>query len=621
MHKRCINTVAVAMMTASMLMSTGSMAAMPVMAAGETPATSPAAVAGVSGEQIDVAATQTVTVSGLRSGSTVKLYQIVDGYYKDGKLVKYVLMDPTNGKIAAIGNDEKGQNAAHNDIITEDEITTIANNIQSGAFTADPGVDMTVGTTADSNGLVSATASVEPGLYMVLATDPQGEMVYNPAVVAVNITDVNNNTAAGGSVDMTQFFTTNDGTTDSHVYLKSSNSADNADKKMTGTKKAAVQAEGETAEDGKTVVNAHGDTIAIGDTVHFQIDGIKIPSYSADFTAPFYNITDTIDNTFDKIDQSKIDVTVGGVKVAASTDTAKTYTITDNGGSGFKITFDTDYIKSLRGQTDAERAVVVKYDAVLNSTAGLNFAENHNRATISYSNNPSDATGAETITKDTYDYTFGIGAKLDGQETTGSGSQITPVFVKTTANGDAHVNEDGTTTVTNPLAGATFTLYSDEACQNIARTVNQPEGTAESDANGNISFTGLDEGTYYLKETKAPAGYALADQTYQFVIMANIGTDGIMKDYSIKTSYKDATHSTWTDAAEASYTSTANKGTDGSVTNTITRNDAPVVIQDARLQSLPSTGGRGTIVITLVALAGMTGFVIIHKASRKADAQ
>ena len=583
-------------------------------------AASAAQVVGVSGEQTDVAAAQTVTVSGLRSGSTVKLYQIVDGYYKDGKLVKYVLMDPTYGAVAAIGNDANGQHADHNDIITEDEIATIANNIQSGTFTADAGTDMAVGTDADANGNVSATASVEPGLYMVLATDPKGEMVYNPAVVAVNITDVNKNTAAGGSVDMTKFFTTAAGTTDTSVYLKSSNSADNVDKKMTGTKKAAVQAEGETAGDGKTAVNPHGDTIAIGDTVHFQIDGIKIPSYSADFTAPFYTITDTIDKTFDKINQSQIKVTVGGNEVAASTDTAKTYTIAANGDSGFKITFDTDYIKSLRGKTDDERAVVVNYDAKLNRTAGLNFAENHNRATISYSNNPSDATGAETITKDTYDYTFGIGAKLDGQETTGSGSQITPVFVKTTANGTAKVNEDGTTTVTSPLAGATFTLYSDEACQNIARTVNQPEGTAESDANGNISFTGLDEGTYYLKETKAPNGYALADQTYKFVITATLGKDGIMTNYSIKTSYKDATHSDWTDAAEASYTSTANKGTDGSVTNTITRTDAPVVIKDAKLQSLPSTGGRGTVMLTLVATAGMAGFLAVYLSSRKKKA-
>ena len=126
---------------------------------------------------------------------------------------------------------------------------------------------------------------------MVLATDPSGETVYNPAVVAVNITDANAGTESAGSVDMTKFFRTDDvNGTDAvnNVYLKSSDSKDGADKKMTGTQKAAVQAEGETAtdgqaiwkdKDGKDITNSHGDTISIGDTVHFRIDGIKIPSY------------------------------------------------------------------------------------------------------------------------------------------------------------------------------------------------------------------------------------------------------------------------------------------------------------------------------------------------------
>lgn len=64
-----------------------SMMVTPVAAASAAPVT------GVSGEQTDVAAAQVVTVSGLKKGSTVKLYQIVDGYYKDGKLVKYVLVN------------------------------------------------------------------------------------------------------------------------------------------------------------------------------------------------------------------------------------------------------------------------------------------------------------------------------------------------------------------------------------------------------------------------------------------------------------------------------------------------------------------------------------------------
>jgi len=592
MHKRCINKVAVAMMAASMLMSTGGMAAMPVMAAG---------VAEVSGEQTDVAAVQPVTVSGLKKGSTVQLYQIVDGYYKDGKLVKYVLMDPTNGAIAAIGNDANGQNAGHNDIITETEITTIANNIQGGKFTADKGTPMTVGTTADANGLFSATASVEPGLYMVLATDPTGVTVYNPAVVAVNITDVNNNTAVGGSVDMTHFFTTANGTTDSNVYLKSSDS--NLDKKITGSNKAAVEAEGDTTG-AKTPVGNYGDTIAVGDTQHFKLDGMTIPSFSADYTKPQYVITDTIDTAFNKY--TNLVVKVGGKAVTAS-DT--TYTIAEN-GNGFKLIFAESYLRSLRSLDNAGRACEVTYDAVLNTTAGLNFAENHNRAEITYSNNPHDEASHNTIDKDVYTYTFGIDAALDGEN---ADEKTTYEFNKVTGKHTTFANQKSDA----PLAGATFTLYSDEACTKVAKTALQSDGTAISDADGHITFSGLDEGTYYLKETQAPAGYALADQTYKFVIKANLGADGIMTDYSVKTSYKDATHPDWTDAAAASYKSTATKEKDGSVTNKITRTDVPIAIVDSKFQNLPSTGGRGTVVLTLAATAGMAGFLAIYITSKK----
>lgn len=55
---------------------------------------------------------------------------------------------------------------------------------------------------------------------------------------------------------------------------------------------------------------------------------------------------------------------------------------------------------------------------------------------------------------------------------------------------------------------------------------NQEEGAIiKSDANGNFVITGLDSGTYYLKETKAPAGYRLLEKPIKLEIKASFAED------------------------------------------------------------------------------------------------
>ena len=65
------------------------------------------------------------------------------------------------------------------------------------------------------------------------------------------------------------------------------------------------------------------------------------------------------------------------------------------------------------------------------------------------------------------------------------------------------------------LEGAKFELYQKDNEGNVV------EGSVvelTSDANGNIMVDGMDAGTYYLKETKAPEGYVCSDKELEIVI-------------------------------------------------------------------------------------------------------
>ncbi len=65
-----------------------------------------------------------------------------------------------------------------------------------------------------------------------------------------------------------------------------------------------------------------------------------------------------------------------------------------------------------------------------------------------------------------------------------------------------------------PLAGATFTLYSDADCTNVLQEV-----TTGTD--GVVTFSHRPAGTYYIKETKAPAGYSFEDSTVYKAVVSN----------------------------------------------------------------------------------------------------
>lgn len=174
---------------------------------------------------------------------------------------------------------------------------------------------------------------------------------------------------------------------------------------------------------------------------------------------------------------------VTAVKIGETTVAAANYEVKVPGTCGctFEVVFDNDYIATLAENT----VITVYYTAVVNENAVIAGAGNPNNVQLSYGEKPTpDRTPEDT----TITYVWEM-----------------PIFKYTGAN-------------KSPLAGAKFSLYTDEACTQIVKLTNKgnnvykvdPKGTVteiETDATGEFEIKGLDSGIYYVKETEAPAGY------------------------------------------------------------------------------------------------------------------
>ena len=531
---------------------------------------------------------QTITVTSVTdTKAKVTAYQIVKGVYTGGKLSDYVLCDATT----AIA-DFKAP--------TANEVVAIAKAINAGTTTL-TGIEMTKDGT-------KYTADVEAGLYIVIATDSD-TVVYNPALVAVNITDPNKiaTTAEGSTVDMKTYFNN-----PSKAYLKSSES--NFDKSIVDS----------------SMNNTEGDAVAYGDTVKFKLDKMTIPYYTAQYTTVQYKIEDNLEvGSFEGI--NNLSVTVGDTPAVEGTDYTVTYNKAETGTAGsssamatkFTIEFKDAYIRANGG-----KSVVVTYDSKFLEGAGLNYAENVNTAKLSYSNDPSDATSVKTIQDSTYHYTFGIDAELDAEATTDDSThsaQDKETFELNKVTDAGETFEEATSTLTTKgtkrspkwLDQAEFALYDDAAMTNVIRE-------ATSDKNGHIRFVGLDTGTYYMKETVAPPTYTINTNVYKIIIAATLNEEGIMTQYSIDTYLSTDGGNTFgeTPVGKATYFNTLAKNSvdsEGNVTNSISAYDniTPVEIVNTKLAALPATGGEGTIAITIGGGLGMAGFLTLYIANKK----
>ena len=470
----------------------------------------------------------------------------------------------TNGEGLTGYSPVEGVVIANVEAPTASEITTIAAAINGGTLTS-----LASGTlTRNESG--NYTAEVEAGSYLVLVRGT-GTTIYNPLVVSAGY-GTEDSVLKDGEVDVNGSYTISGET----AYAKSSE----PDIKKTITD--------EDAE------NEHGKSMAIGDQVGFKIE-TTLPDYSDEYADDkvTFEITDTLSKGLSYVSDTEgktFTILVDGTELTGDELTNSGITSLIEGQTA-TINFPAAYVKANGG-----KAVVITYKAELNDQAGINFDVNTNTATLTYTHDPSGVT--KTDSSKTYQYTFGIDANLNG--TSGTGTGKTHEIIKVGENGKVEVIEKkdeiiDQINVTAPLAGAEFTLTKD------GKSI-----TSTTDENGYLSFTGLDIGTYELVESKAPNGYSLDTTKHTVVISAEFNEDGTLRQYSIAIDGK----------ATSTYEATYKSGSDE--IEIIKSVEEVTTIKNTKVNNLPSTGGIGTYIFTIlgVVLMGSAAALFLRKSKR-----
>ena len=294
--------------------------------------------------------------------------------------------------------------------------------------------------------------------------------------------------------------------------------------------------------------------------------------------------------TFESIESIVVDgVEIKGIAGAWSDNTADS-----ESKDGLEWTLTVNDVKTHALEANwgvKDITVEVIYNAHLNENAILSNTDvdavysaiNNNNVYLQYSNNPNSV---------------GSGS---GDELGTTKDDTVGVFTYMVTNTKRIETIDGTV-----LPGATFKLYSDEACTTEialgsltkdSKTVyvpfndNADDATVtavvamESDANGTFNIIGLDAGTYYVKEISTPDGYNLITEPWEIEITAthteNEADTGAVLDLG---------------ESEMSYNYVNKKGT-----------------------ALPGTGGIGTTIFYLGggAMAAIGGVYLISKRRMK----
>lgn len=404
-----------------------------------------------------------------------------------------------------------------------------------------------------------SSTQLDKGYYLIVDSTVDGQTVYNPAVLAIT----------------------------SDIEIKDKTDVPTLEKKVQENKKDATD---------DTAYGSRFNDVAdynIGDDVPFHLIG-SVPDMSQ-YETYTYKFTDTFDKGFDAVNTNNVKVYLSNDKKldlegeSVDTDitsyfsgtngsiqyTAATEAQGETAGTKATLTVSTkDLKKAATYSKEQPQYVIVSYTAKLNANAKIGLPGNVNEAYLTYSNKPDQSGTGDNNTNDTpHDkvivFTYGL--------------DVTKVDSK---NGSTKLKDAEFKLKNSDNKWATIT---DGKVTGWTTTENDGS-VLKSDTEGNFKVTGLDDGTYTLVETKAPAGY-------------NLPADG----FSVTLKATTANNQTWNGTANTALTELAVKVDQTDGTGNVGTGLGAIIIKNTQGSSLPSTGGMGTVMLYV---AGIAVFVL-----------
>lgn len=464
------------------------------------------------------------------SGVSTTANAITDGLKTDASVAEGASIETATSAVTAFLDGKKGVNSSTGNLANFGPMDEWAKSFYT-AYLKDktPTVAADYTATVGTGEKTATVASIQAGYYMIIQTKAGDASAYSVAVVS---------TAYAGEAGLT-------------VSLK--RDVPKLTKKVQDINDSTSTTYTDWQDSADYDVN---------DYVPFQLTG-TMPENIAAYKTYAYTFHDKMSSGLTFVNDDKHPVKVYAVNGENKTEIKEGYTVV-NTDLAKDETFNVKFadLKAARGADDAvitvdeNTKIVVEYYGQLNKESVIGKPGNPNRAYLEYENNP---------------------------EAEGEGTGKTPedkVIVFTYEVDINKVDKDS-----KALSGATFLLEKKDSTGNWNKV-----GEIEATANGTkytSKFQRVDDGTYRLTETKAPAGY----------------TPIAPKEFTISAEHEtEANDPKLTKFEISGLTDTDISQTGDDVTGT-----ASADIVNTKGSALPSTGGMGTVMLYV---AGVAVFVL-----------